>query len=64
MSRRPIRRSPLRKGYVSGPDCAVCGYKANNVRHEADPEHAPEGIEYFRSFLDELHEFVPEEPQP
>jgi hypothetical protein len=50
--------------YISGPDCAICGYKAVNVRHEQDPNNAPEGIEYYRPFLNELHEFVPVGEKP
>jgi hypothetical protein len=39
--------------------CRVCGFKAINVRHETDPDNAPEGADYFRAMRDELHEYVP-----
>lgn len=54
---RPVRATTIRLGYYPGPDCEICGYKANNVRHERDPEHAPEGLDYFRPMLHELHDF-------
>jgi hypothetical protein len=42
-----------------GEKCARCGLARINVVHERDPEHAPEGIAYYREFWDQLHEFVP-----
>jgi hypothetical protein len=38
----------------------VCGYFRINVRHELDPEHSAEGIDYFREndLIGNLHEFV------
>jgi hypothetical protein len=56
MRPRPVA---VKGRYISGEPCARCGYLDINVRHEQDPEHAPEGFDYFRPFLKELHEFVP-----
>lgn len=39
--------------------CCKCGYARINVRHETDPETAPEGPAYYADMLAELHEFVP-----
>ncbi len=39
--------------------CRRCGYLRINVRHEPDPDNAPEGRAYFDAMRDELHEFVP-----
>lgn len=47
----------MRTTYESGPDCRVCGYKAINVLHEQDPRNAPEGFDYYKPFLHDLHEF-------
>lgn len=27
--------------------CGLCGYARDNVRHERDREHAPEGLAYY-----------------
>ena len=33
---------------ASGPEtCGRCGYARQNVRHETDREHAPEGLAYY-----------------
>lgn len=39
--------------------CARCGYARINVRHERDPENAPEGAAYYADMLAELHDFEP-----
>lgn len=39
--------------------CRVCGYLRVNVRHESDPDNAPEGRDYYDAMRSELHEFVP-----
>jgi hypothetical protein len=39
--------------------CRSCGYLRINVRHEPDPETAPEGKAYYQAMADLLHEFVP-----
>ena len=62
MKARSIYRS---RRYEAGPDCRVCGYKRVNVRHEQDPDNAPEGRDYFAPMkaAGELHEFVAEDGQ-
>jgi hypothetical protein len=37
----------------------VCGFLRINVRHEPDPNNAPEDKAYFDAMRDLLHEFVP-----
>lgn len=45
-----------RKTFLS-ERCGVCGFARINVRHEEDPEHSPEGPEYYAGM--ELCAFVP-----
>lgn len=39
--------------------CRRCGYLRVNVVHEQDPEHAPEGPDYYAAIREQMHEFVP-----
>lgn len=55
-----------RKGrYNPGPNCAVCGMKRINVRHDTTPESRDWDPNYYRDMIrnGELHEFVPESPE-
>jgi len=57
---RPVRGLHLyRVRTMTREKCRVCGYLPQNVRHELDPDNAPEGKAYYDAMRDELHEFVP-----
>lgn len=42
-----------------GEKCARCGYTRGNVRHEIEPETAPEGPDYYRRNVPDRHIFEP-----
>jgi hypothetical protein len=59
---RPVRHVPTRPRDRWPYDrelCAKCGLLRINVRHERDPEHAPEGRAYYDDMRDVMHEFEP-----
>ena len=39
--------------------CRVCGLLRINVRHEPDPDNAPEGRDYFDAMRNLMHPFAP-----
>lgn len=39
--------------------CRVCGLRRINIRHEPDPDNAPEGREYYDAIRGQLHPFIP-----
>lgn len=53
------RRERAARGLSNSEKCARCGFARINVVHEQDPEHTPEGMDYYRDFLDQLHPFEP-----
>lgn len=60
MSETPEQRSVrVREWSQDETPCRVCGYLRINVRHEPDPDNAPEGKDWFDAIRDQLHAFVP-----
>jgi len=39
--------------------CRTCGFLRINVRHEPDPDNAPEGKAYYDAMRELMHSFVP-----
>ena len=37
--------------------CVKCGYRRINVRHEPDPDNAPEGGDYYAALRPQMHPF-------
>ncbi len=56
---RPAATARRRAFIHDREKCRACGYLRVNVRHEPDPDNAPEGKAYFDAMRDELHAFVP-----
>lgn len=56
---RQQREVRIRRWSSSREKCRQCGFLRINVRHEPDPENAPEGPDYYTAMGDVLHEFVP-----
>ena len=60
MTEHPEQRAArVRKWANDRERCRVCGLLRINVVHEPDPENAPEGPDYYETFRDRLHTFVP-----
>lgn len=43
---------------MNSAKCAQCGYARLNVRHEIDPDTAPEGPDYYRLYVQDRHPFA------
>lgn len=59
VSEQPAKWKSRRDSAYSREKCSVCGYLSVNVRHEGDPENAPEGPDYYRENVPNRHPFVP-----
>jgi hypothetical protein len=60
MSETPAERKDRVQRWTNDHElCADCGLLRINVRHEPDPENAPEGMDYYRAMRDKMHAFVP-----